>query len=535
VIDAHTHVFNARYLPIAGILEAVVGGRLARLVQRLVYRVTGDRLGDVRVPQAFSAREANETDGDDADWTLLEEAVGKHVESMVADVVVEPSFALAFADAAERNERTAKALAQDEVVVILTAIEGALEPDTRSDLPTWMNDDLEATVGVLRVAGIAPAAAAWFPRTGKLGRWARRVVRKLVKFLREKVKDGYDFVSDYVEFAFNLMKAEETIVSDLVHQYRRVKPRPFAYLHFVLDMEFAYNGQETPYYPYEEQLYRIHQLQTQSEESLLGFSGFDPRRPDWRSGLEKARRLGFLGVKFYPPMGYRPDDNPDPGIQKTMDDFFAWVEAHNILVVSHCSPTGFQAYQGSGENADPKYWSIRLEKQPKLRLVLLHAGGARQEARGKEFPGWFAKDEAEWASPDNYARVVVELCQKYQNVYADLSHYHEALKDEKEAENLTANVRRVLADPTGGYRASTKLMYGSDWHMPRIEDEADEYLELFLQILDPEAMDPYREGFFWKNAREALNLDAWLTFLRGTPGVPQETRDWADRIHRNLT
>jgi len=541
VIDTHTHIFNARYLPLAGVVRPHVGGFLATRLDRLVNRLTGRS----DLPEPDRARKELEALSAPPDAhgepTLLELAAALHVDEIVegASARVDERFASLPTESAPTRRLAAdeaeRLRASDEVLRILEEVDAyraTQEPGLQAASFTDLLAEEVATRTEIRLS-TTPR------RAGRLAQWARRVVRWLVDRVLSLLRNVADFALDYVRFVCNLLRSEKAITQRLDGQYSRVPQPPMAYFHFMMDMEYAYTPPDQPYYGVMEQLRRMHGIQVLSQGRLLGFAAFDPRRREWRQVMDEAIRLGFLGIKFYPPMGYRPAGNDSGQLERTMDDFFQWAEDHQVPVVAHCSPTGFQAYKGSGKNGHPRYWRARLKKNPELRLILLHAGGARQH-KNFDSPGWFARDTQEWDTPDNFARLVCELCREFSGVYTEISHFHEALKDSDEARNLAANLRREITSEAGDHPLADKIMYGSDWHMPRIADEADDYLELYFDIMKDDAMAPYRERFFWKNALTFLRLDSWEARLDGwgsahRPGSrpPESTRTYVRQVvHR---
>lgn len=142
-----------------------------------------------------------------------------------------------------------------------------------------------------------------------------------------------------------------------------------------------------------------------SNRILHGFVGFDP----WRHAVEKQGGIttgalktvqdavmtqGFIGVKIYPPMGFRAIGNaalPDSAFKDLMPalpnkgqllddalmDLYAWCNANGVPIMAHCA-----ASQGTSaaaeERADPKYWADVLDLtqfKTTLRVNLGHFGG----------------------------------------------------------------------------------------------------------------------------------------------------------------
>lgn len=535
IIDAHTHIFNARYMPLEGIVRGATSiGWLARLTDRLVNRVTGSAQSD-EVGEALSAKMAALHIAP-TDTSAIEELVVRHVAAVVRKL--EPAVSILRAKALSSDTGSATAsrevvlqvMLDDELLPILIEIDERYHAENRPGPEDGAPVDL--------VTAVEEAAAEdGGVEKGRRRRaaLAERVGREVHWLLEKVIREAPEALKDYVRFFFQLVRTESKVVQHLEQQYAE-EPRLAMYFHFLMDMELAYDPADEPWYPFWQQLQRLHLQNVRSDGRLVGFGAFDPRRPDWERYVSEAIRLGFVGIKFYPAMGYRPAGNDDLAIERTMDNFFAWCVEHDVPVVSHCTPTGFEARKGWGVNADPLYWALRLGKCPKLRLCLLHAGGAEQKNGEVKSPGWFAPDANAWAEEQNYARKVVELCRRNERVWCEISHFHEAIGNAGFTGRLRANILEQLGTPaaSGEIALSERIMYGSDWHMPRIIEEADDYLDLFLEIMADPSMAPHREGFFWRNAIAFLDVEAWSDRLRRWPGVSPSTLEYASAVRRRV-
>ena len=58
--------------------------------------------------------------------------------------------------------------------------------------------------------------------------------------------------------------------------------------------------------------------------------------------VKRGLRNGNIGVKFYPPMGYKPDDDYD-----SIKELFEYCNSE-IPILTHCTPEGFEAVEGLG-------------------------------------------------------------------------------------------------------------------------------------------------------------------------------------------
>ena len=204
---------------------------------------------------------------------------------------------------------------------------------------------------------------------------------------------------------------------------------------------------------------------------------------------------------------------------------------NGVPVTTHCTPTGVENAPGAGLNCDPIYWKEVLDdpELAKLRLCLAHAGGGLCQVKTDDPPeqryGWFGDDD-HW-DKETFARGVVELCSSYENVYCDFSCLLELLADDPfflEADGRVFNVRnrfenrlaRMLAD---NKNFQSKIMYGTDYHMPGLPGDCDAYLQyfidlfnrpLFKKLFQSDTLKQIADGFFYKNALRWLNLPDYI-------------------------
>lgn len=364
--------------------------------------------------------------------------------------------------------------------------------------------------------GARPSVPARFGTFAELSTWARRTVRAGVQRTTAEMDPGaWGGEENYPEFFFNMLRAEAHMAVQLERSYGRYAAS-MRVVHHMMDMQMAYHGHEEPYYPFfPVQLDRMQVVQRNSGGRILGFSAFDPRRDDWRERAERAWSAGFAGFKFYPAMEYKPYGNDDPRIEANVQAFFGFCIDRDAPVFTHCTAEGFQTRHRRGLYAHPKHWKRLLESGDgleKLRLCFGHGGGGVTQNVDCETGervvshGWMA-DEEQWKSDDNFAKLVAGLCRAYENVYCDLAYITELLDpDRKQAARNLETLKRNLksaADGPGDYPFTSKVMYGSDWHMPSMVDNTARYLEIFLKLCDKGCLD---ERFFWRNAYDFLRL-----------------------------
>ncbi len=277
------------------------------------------------------------------------------------------------------------------------------------------------------------------------------------------------------------------------------------------------------------------------------YFGFDPAR----AVLRRARGASFeeifrdlrwhisqgncIGVKIYPPMGFRAINNaalgdeefPDylvaqadlpssTGFGAALDEvllaLYRWAVAWDVPVMAHCSPS-----QGMNRRyearANPIHWREVLERDGlrTLRLNLAHFGGLAGVLDPEEDK---ANADAEGRNRLTWAGTIAEMMagRRYPNLYADAGYFAAALWGERT--KAISELRRLLADPAGDLRK--RLMFGTDWSMVGREPGEPDYARALINAVLVNRQDhEFLEDFAWRNAAR---------FLRLTPDSPSWAR-----------
>ena len=251
---------------------------------------------------------------------------------------------------------------------------------------------------------------------------------------------------------------------------------------------------------YKDQVKSTNNFCKSSPGLALPFFHYDPRRwqgmpcETWSGSWDKpfeylvqtsssTNRLSeytAIGFKMYTALGYRPDDYKDRMVQsrsgykqrKKLDgrlpslaEFYAKCQMHQIPIICHGSRGGVFAHDymlyydyifpadevSEAEKMDffeeicvsPWAWENVLRDFPGLYLCLAHFGG-----------------EESWcddlSKPDNWVRKLVELMERYENFYVDLSYF--IFNENDKCHKLE---RLVKEHP----KIKKKLLFGTDWYM----------------------------------------------------------------------
>jgi predicted TIM-barrel fold metal-dependent hydrolase len=482
IIDVHTHVFNLRYLPVSGIL-------VARGVPKSAADVL-DRLLVGATPLADLTRPADE---------LLSADV-LDVGSM--DLAQSKQWVLGRLQSALADRR--ELLTPKERRALRRYVAGG---EVRADRPPGELTDLELVEAALDQA-----------------RFDERQDRSYPRFLAQ------------------LMQNEVAIVRSA----RRDYPSVDLMVHHLMDMERPYD--DPPAVPNDKQVGKLEPLARLFPGQLAGFVAFDPFRRERALSsisptIEKRRALG---VKFYPPSGYRAGGNvtwPDKpswwrfalrdqwrsryggwqpaDLNRVNEELFAYCVKRDLPLLAHCTPDGFQASAGYGAMSDPAYWRGVLEQERfrSLRLILAHAGGGAS---------WFSTGP--WDGARDFDQRAWDLATRFPNVYLDLSYSDEVLSSTSR-DALRRRLEALLAPQPGRpYALGDKLVYGSDWHMVAVLDGRREILAELQRLFTSPTLAPYRARFFAGNAARALRLREWVDAAPLDPPQRQAFRALLARI-----
>lgn len=270
----------------------------------------------------------------------------------------------------------------------------------------------------------------------------------------------------------------------------------------------------------------------QAARRRLGLFSFAPFCP-WRHAedrtagretvLDRVERWAseghVIGLKLYPPMGFRAFDNglrsphefpaelkvlaganghPGTLIDDALREAYGLCERLGLIVMAHCGDSN-EAAPGYGVFADPAYWGEALELYPALRVNLGHFGGvfgfADQDAKVRERTQRWASRIA--ALMDRFPGLHADLGFGQQFIIGECSPTSQCGQSVKFLRRLMES-RQVLVE---------RLMHGSDWVMVGMIAEATDYAERALRSLGQLFPGSAIENFRWRNAARLLGLE----------------------------
>jgi predicted TIM-barrel fold metal-dependent hydrolase len=239
---------------------------------------------------------------------------------------------------------------------------------------------------------------------------------------------------------------------------------------------------------------------------LHPFVGFDPRaqvravlagQPITPLDVVKSAVLdhGFVGVKVYPPMGWKPLGNTvtidmTAAEAKRLDaelrKFYSWCQEDEVPVTAHANRSNF-ADPSFADFAGPTGWQQALQEFPDLHVDLGHFGGAKAITPPTGWP---------WA--------MANLAVSRPHVYADVGNHR--IDDPTVAAGYLDTLEAIFADPSTT-EMDERLMYGSDWFMLAILPEHEQFLSNYRTLYQNRFHAPRTKKFMGRNALSFLGFD----------------------------
>lgn len=308
-----------------------------------------------------------------------------------------------------------------------------------------------------------------------------------------------------------MLKNEASIYKEARNGYGRT---PALLVHYMMDMRASYQTGSVFYPFYPDQSLHMKGIADNSNGRLLGFTAYNPRNENPLETVLNGLSTGNVGVKFYPPQNYKPFGDEDLNVRSAVSEFFDHFKIGDVPIFTHCTPVGFEAKfgVGMGLKSDPDNWK-RLLMEPgngNLRICLGHAGGGKEKVLGVKYHGWYS-NENNWYDENCYARIVVELCQNYKNVYCEIAHLEKLIKSRskrrKFVNHLISNWDNNGETP---FQLKDKICFGTDWHMLLMINKQEDYFRTMVEIFQDEPLLSGIDDFFFKNFTRFLNLEYYL-------------------------
>lgn len=228
-----------------------------------------------------------------------------------------------------------------------------------------------------------------------------------------------------------------------------------------------------------------------------GYVAFDPlRRALYRNRLpvidgswdplnlakDALTRQGFVGIKLYPPMGFRASGNGTSGedfpehvrtvfgsaqkagaeIDRSLDELWSLCLELDAPVLAHAAASN-GSRRGYGRRADPDYWFPVIRRHPALRVLLGHFGRFRDRSSG-EGPAACPNDEMPFEKTWEAAFGRFVQANPDALLFADLSYLSDLFHEDYRRRAVQGLKKYLAYDPEARH-----LVFGSDWVMLGIE------------------------------------------------------------------
>lgn len=260
------------------------------------------------------------------------------------------------------------------------------------------------------------------------------------------------------------------------------------------------------------------------------FVGFDPRHElqarlaeDIDTPLDVVKgaieRYGFVGVKLYPSMGWRPIGNQASfgmtsseatELDSILREFYSWCESHHVPLAAHCNESNF-AHDSYRDYSRPENWVEVLREFPELHLNLGHFGGARL---AESSDGW----------PWRIARAAEPF-----HLYADVGNH--PIHDR----SLFTSYLEMLDTMFSGSQTAVmdqRIMFGTDWYMLALHPRHEDFLATYESEFRQRFGDDRTQRFLGGNALSFLgfgeqqNQNAQRLRARYERYAPERTPEW---------
>ncbi len=223
----------------------------------------------------------------------------------------------------------------------------------------------------------------------------------------------------------------------------------------------------------------------------------DPQIDTLRHVKRGILELGFVGVKLYPPMGFRPVGNTDdltwvprkpqgggPALDAALETLFLWCITNEVPIKAHAN-NSVAAGPNTGTFADPAGWQalMRDARFRELSVNLAHFGGFDE-----------TEDNSAFTSQGDWEETLASMVNEFPNVYFDLGFWSEVADQDSSNRARILERAAVLIDRSP--KMLKRMMYGSDWsmigrlpnHPAYLADIQNALTELGLDTIETEAV-----------------------------------------------
>ncbi|MCK3778049.1 amidohydrolase [Ensifer sesbaniae] len=490
IIDVHCHFFNAADVPVDG------------LVRYVALRE--------KMPEKRLSSNAQEAKG-------LENALVVFLVTALGDVAPKARHELAVLRKRERRlSDTELARRKDEQLRVAIRDLVARANEQRSTFSRRSFGESPDYDGLLRQLGGTSNVPQTFQRRLDQRRSGGGMSDEEVDTLANNAK-AHDQIGTYLSFVRLMQDYRENLAEAYVKIFAS-KCRLSLITPSILDFDKSLHGTSSPQRDQIDVMDEVQQIVTRKHGIRMhSFVGFDPHRETQRPGSSLANvqyaimEKGFIGVKIYPPMGFKAWGNANPAIDAALKRLYVWCRDNDVPIMAHAE-NSIGAGCGYGNLASPAYWKKLLDtnQYDKLRINLAHFGAFDEILRPGAPTGVMVScPQDKFSGPPSWEEIIGRTIdhERRPNLFADLSYLSELVSSDDKT--LHAEIRQLLDKWLAAYDPDARhLMFGTDWSMMALEKDYNAYVSRIAEQLTLASVsDEHQQNILWRNASRFLGLD----------------------------
>lgn len=391
------------------------------------------------------------------------------------------------------------------------------------------------------------------------------VVGLVANMIREKQLDSKALVPTLLKATISLLLGKQYLkwartisgqVKDIAAEMERAYPGIHLYVPLMIDYEYWFESTiDTPLADQIQTLYE--NVIVPSRGRIHPFVAFDPARelafrkhmlnPDGRPERlgslalvkQAIEEMGFIGVKLYNSVGYRPfhnavvDDQRKSRIKlhqqmgyhvfkgedydQVLSELYDYCVEQQVPITTHCGMEGIEIYRdASFDFGKAALWHevLSQSRYRDLCLNLAHFGWHQRK--------WTRRSRQGYHGHRSWVKDICHMLLDYPYLYTDVSHHPVVLERERQRFKLDyQDMRRdwdTLDDTgrNGWSEIKKKLLFGIDWHVIKRVKKYGTFQERYEEVL--------RDSGFSKDEITAFLGGNALDFLGLRPGGKNRER-----------
>lgn len=311
--------------------------------------------------------------------------------------------------------------------------------------------------------------------------WAKTLSRKVIYIAKEMIKtydkDGIDlYVPLMIDYEYWFESTKDTPLKKQIEDI---------YNYIVI----PYKGRIHPFVPFDparELAYQNGMLNPDKEPEQDG---------SMKLVKNAIENKGFIGVKLYNSLGYKPLDNKTVdekrrkkiklhkkmGYDKftgdkydeVLSELYKYCSDNRVPITAHCVMDGIESYpKASYDFGQALFWNDVLDRYKDLHLNLAHFG-------------WNSR--LSYHDNRNWIKGICQMLINHKNLYTDVSH-HRVISD-RYGQRFKSDYEAIRRDWSnyngidGWSMIKKKLLFGIDWHVIKRVKNFEYFKEKYLDVL----------------------------------------------------